>query len=271
MAPAGCPGDTGLLHQRLAVGRRLSVLEFQKVIAKAEQGIHPAPTPTPLPPNVQPYDADPTRPGFTYDGSPTLGSDKAPVVVFIFSDFNCRTASHSAKTVEAGLREKYVKPGQVRLVYKSVPITAPKTGIAALCAADQGKFWEFYDRLVAEQGKWKDGDNAAMSGYAKALGLDTAKFEKCLTDAPGQAQLDADLELAQQVNVDPDAVLPGVEPGAGDGSAGAESRIAGRVREGDRECSEAAVCGADREQPADACRCGGGQAPCAARGRGRRW
>ena len=175
--------------------------EFQKTIAKAEQGIHPAPTPTPLPPNVQPYDVDPTRPGFTYDGSPTLGADKAPVVVFIFSDFNCPDCVQSAKTVEAGLREKYVKPGQVRLVYKSVPITAPKTGIAALCAADQGKFWEFYDKLVAEQGKWKDGDNAAMSGYAKALGLDTAKFDKCLTDAPGQAQLDADLELAQQVNV----------------------------------------------------------------------
>ncbi len=80
-------------------------------------------------------------------------------------------------------------------------MTAPKTGIAALCAADQGKFWEFYDKLIAEQGKWKDGDNAAMSGYAKALGLDTAKFEKCLADAPGQAQLDADVELSLQVNV----------------------------------------------------------------------
>jgi protein-disulfide isomerase len=175
--------------------------EFQKVIAKAEQGLHPAPTPTPLPPDVQPYDADPNRPGFTYDGSPTLGAAKAPVAVFIFSDFSCPDCVQSAKTIEASLREKYVKPGQVRLIYKFVPITTPKTALAALCAADQGKFWEFYDSLVANQGKWKDGDNAAMSGYAKALGLDTAKFDKCLTDAAGQAQLDADIELAQQVNV----------------------------------------------------------------------
>ncbi|MGC8782504.1 MAG: DsbA family protein, partial [Anaerolineae bacterium] len=36
--------------------------EFEKVIAKAEQGLHPPPTPTPLPPNVQPYDENPGRP-----------------------------------------------------------------------------------------------------------------------------------------------------------------------------------------------------------------
>ncbi|MCX7671571.1 MAG: DsbA family protein, partial [Anaerolineae bacterium] len=47
--------------------------EFEKTIAKAAQGLRPPPTPTPLPPNVQPYDMNPTRPGFTYDGSPSLG------------------------------------------------------------------------------------------------------------------------------------------------------------------------------------------------------
>ena len=110
------------------------------MIAKAQQGLHPAPTPTPLPPNVQPYDPDPApaRASPT-TAAPRCGADKAPVVVFIFSDFNCPDCVQSAKTVEAGLREKYVKPGQVRLVYKSLPITAPKTGIAVALRRRSGQ------------------------------------------------------------------------------------------------------------------------------------
>lgn len=34
-----------------------------------------------------PLAADPARPGFTIDGSPTLGSPDAPVVIVDFSDF----------------------------------------------------------------------------------------------------------------------------------------------------------------------------------------
>ncbi|MEJ5200395.1 MAG: thioredoxin domain-containing protein, partial [Anaerolineae bacterium] len=83
--------------------------EFEKTIAKAAQGIHPPPTPTPLPPNVQPYDVNPGRPGFTYDGSPSLGAAQAPVLLFIFSDFGCPTCMEYAKNIEPTLREKYVK------------------------------------------------------------------------------------------------------------------------------------------------------------------
>ncbi|MDQ1301168.1 MAG: Disulfide bond formation protein [Chloroflexota bacterium] len=175
--------------------------EFQKIIAKAEQGIHPAPTPTPLPPDVDPYDADPARPGFTYDGSPSLGAAKAPVLLFIFSDFGCPDCVEFAKDVQPALRKKYVETGQVRLIYKFIPVSAPQTALAAFCAAEQGKFWEFSDSLTTNQGKWQEGDNAAMTGYAKALGLDTAKFAKCLADAAGQEQLDADMDLAEQVQV----------------------------------------------------------------------
>ena len=175
--------------------------EFQSVIAKAEQGLHPQPTPTPLPPNVSPYDVDPNRPGITYDGSPTLGEAKAPVLFFIFGDFSQVSSVEFAKTIEPALREKYVKPGQLRLVYKFLPVTAPTAAIAALCAADQGKFWQFYDALIQDQGKWQDGDAAAMVKYATTLGLDMTKFQKCLSDAAGQAQIDADMELAQQLQI----------------------------------------------------------------------
>lgn len=175
--------------------------EFEKVIAKAAQGLHPPPTPTPLPPNVQPYDVNPGRPGFTYDGSPSLGAEQAPVLLFIFSDFGCPACVEFSRNVELPLREKYVKTGQVRVIFKFLPLAAPKTALAAFCAADQGKFWEFSDRLAAEQGQWQEGDAAAMSAYAGKLGLDTGRFAKCVADAAGQAQIDADMELAAQLQI----------------------------------------------------------------------
>lgn len=175
--------------------------EFQKIIARAEQGLHPPPTPTPLPPNVQPYDADPARPGFTYDGSPSLGAAKAPVLLFVFSDFGCADCVEFARNIQPTLREKYIATGQVRLVYKFLAVSAPQTALAAYCAGSQGKFWEFSDQLAAEQGKWQEGDRTTMVGYAATLGLNAPNFEKCLTDAAGQAQLDADMELAEQVQV----------------------------------------------------------------------
>ncbi len=175
--------------------------EFQKVIEKAQQGIHPAPTPTPLPAGVVPYDADPARPGFTYDGSPTTGAANARLVLIAFEDFKCSYCAQHFKTVEPALKARYIDTGQMRYVFKIFPIYAPKAAVAALCAGDQGKFWPFHDLLFGKQAEWKEGDDAAMVAYARSLGLDEAKFKQCLKDAPGQGVLDADNELAQQVGV----------------------------------------------------------------------
>lgn len=175
--------------------------EFQDKIAKADQGLHAPPTPTPLPPNVAPYDPDPKRPGFTYDGSPMLGANDAPLILIGWEDFKCTYCEQHTQTVEPVLREKYVNTGKLRIIFKFFPIYAPKADIAALCAADQGKFWEFHDLLFSKQAEWNEGDNAAMVNYAKILGLDEAKFSKCLKDAPGQGLIDADYTLGQQVGV----------------------------------------------------------------------
>ena len=175
--------------------------EFKATIEKAQQGLHPAPTATPLPAGVAVWDADPARPGFTYDGSPTLGQDEAPVVLLAFEDFKCADCAKYAAEVESALKTKYVDTGQVRLMWKSVATDAPKAAIAALCAADQGKYPEFRASLFGKQDTWTDGDDAAMLAFAKSIGLDEAKFSQCLKDAPGQAQVDADLEVAQQLSI----------------------------------------------------------------------
>jgi protein-disulfide isomerase len=175
--------------------------EFQDKIEKALSGIHPPPTPTPLPPGVAPYDADPARPGRTYDGSPSLGDPKARLVLIAFEDFKCGYCAQHFNDVEPTLRSKYVNPGQLRLVFKFFPIYAPEAAVASLCAADQNQFWEFHDTLLGKQAEWQEGDDAAMLAYARSLGLDEVRFSQCLKDAPGQAQVEADYQLGQQLGV----------------------------------------------------------------------
>ncbi len=174
---------------------------LDEYIAKAKQGLHPPPTPTPLPAGVQFFDPDPARPGLTYDGSPTQGDTKAPLLMLIFEDLKSADGAQYVKTVEPALREKYVKTGQMRIMLKLFPIEAPKAAGAALCAASQGKFWEFRDLLFGKQAEWKDGDDAAMLGYAKTAGLDEARFKTCLADPATQTQVDEAAQFGQDVGV----------------------------------------------------------------------
>jgi protein-disulfide isomerase len=54
---------------------------------------------------------------------------------------------------------------------------APKAAEAAHCAGDQGKYWEMHSKLFANSTKLDLGD---LKGYAREVGLDGAKFDRCL-------------------------------------------------------------------------------------------
>ncbi len=201
-AKLGVQGTPAFFVNDWFINGAVPIDEFKDKIDRASKGQHPAPTATPLPAGVQPYDPDPNRPGRTYDGSPYLGDASAPLVWISFEDFKSSVSAGFVKDTEPALRDKYVKTGKVRMVAKFYPTDAPKAAIASLCAADQGKFWEYRDALFAHQSEWKDTDQAAFVGYAKTLGLDEAKFTKCLADAPGQAEIDSDMGIAQQIQID---------------------------------------------------------------------
>ncbi len=172
--------------------------QFQQTIEKAIAGQHPAPTPTPLPAGTNFFDPDPNHAGLTYDGSPTLGDAKAPLLLMAFEDLKCATCGQFFSDVLPALRDKYVTDGKLRIVYFYYPSEAPKAAVAAACASRQGKFWEYADALYAHQADWKDGDSAAMAKYAKDLGLDDAAFGQCLNDASAQAQIDSALTFGQE-------------------------------------------------------------------------
>jgi protein-disulfide isomerase len=69
---------------------------------------------------------------------------------------------------------------------------------AANCAHAQGKFWEYHAKLFANQSALGDDQ---LKTYAKDLGLDTAKFDKCLAEKPFKAAIDKDVADGAKVGV----------------------------------------------------------------------
>lgn len=76
------------------------------------------------------------------------GGKNAKVKIVEYTDFECPYCNKSFPTIEA-LLAKY--GDQISLEYRSFPLSfhadAQKAAEAALCAGDQGKFWEMHDKM----------------------------------------------------------------------------------------------------------------------------
>jgi protein-disulfide isomerase len=75
---------------------------------------------------------------------------------------------------------------------------ARPAAIAAEAAHSQGKFWEFHDKLFANQTKLTLND---LKQYAKDVGLDTAQFDKDLVDPGEKKRVDDDLAEARSLGI----------------------------------------------------------------------
>ncbi len=130
---------------------------------------------------------------------PSKGPEKAPVTIVEFSDFQCPYCSRAIKTVDEVVA---AYPDKVRLVFRHFPLNfhaeAQKASEASLCAHEQGKFWEYHDKLFANQDKLQV---PALKGYAKELGLDAGKFDQCLDSNSKAEQVKADMEAGSKVGV----------------------------------------------------------------------
>ncbi len=113
---------------------------------------------------------------------PTLGREMASVTIVEFSDFQCSFCKRFWADTLPKIKETYIQKGQVRLIYRHFAILGKNSlqaGQAAECAGEQGKFWEYHDKLFANQGKVLT--DANLKGYAREVGLDASGFARCLS------------------------------------------------------------------------------------------
>jgi len=107
------------------------------------------------------------------------GPRNAPVTIVEFAEFQCPFCAQGAGTVKQ-LEEKY--GDKIRVVFRDFPLVgfhqyASKSAEAGSCANEQGKFWEMYDKLFANQSNLKVPD---LKQYAAELKLDVGQFNQCL-------------------------------------------------------------------------------------------
>jgi protein-disulfide isomerase len=110
---------------------------------------------------------------------PSIGNPSAPVKIVEFADYQC-PYSKEASFVLRELALKY--PNQVYYVYRDFPLTdihplSQKAAEAGECADDQGKFWEYHDKLYQNQSRLEDD---SFSQFALELNMNVDLFEGCL-------------------------------------------------------------------------------------------
>jgi len=136
----------------------------------------------------------------TKPGAPAFGPESAPVTIVEFSDFQCPFCSRAATTVDK-IKEKY--SDKVRFVFRQFPLPFHKNAHlaaeAALAAQAQGKFWEYHDKLFADQNKL---ERPALEATAKEVGMDVGALKKALDSKTYVEAVDADQKLGESVNVD---------------------------------------------------------------------
>ena len=121
-----------------------------------------------------------------------LGADDAVVTLVEYGDFECPFCRAATPVIKRLMAEH---KGRLRLVWKDSPLPshpdARPAAEAARCAADQGKFWDYHDKLFDNQ---KSLSKGRLRDYAKQLKLDQRAFESCVnggTHAKGvQAAVD---------------------------------------------------------------------------------
>jgi protein-disulfide isomerase len=139
---------------------------------------------------------------------PSYGTAGAPVVLVVFSDFECPVCKTEATMLRQNLLTAY--PTQVRLYFKDFPIEslhpwAKPAAIAGRCVFRQnpGSFWSYHDWIYAHQAditapnlkdkvmEWAKGDKD----------IDVLQLGRCMDTKATEAEVDKNLSEAHALEV----------------------------------------------------------------------
>ena len=159
------------------------------------------------------------------DLSRIVGDSAAPVWVVIISDFQCPYCKVWHDSTYPALRAEFVDRGRARLAYLHMPLPQHQhAGIAAelaMCAGEQGRFWEMHDVIFATQPEWTSlpiGTDYFRS-LARRVAVDTARIHQCLDSGSMRKLVAADYQRAVDARARStpsffvgDSLIVGVQP-----------------------------------------------------------
>lgn len=133
------------------------------------------------------------------------GKKDAPITIVEFSEYQC---PYCARYVEETYTQLMAEYGdQIYYIFHDYPLPfhqhAQQTAVAARCAGEQGKYWEYHDLLFEKNEDWsaKTKIEADLKSYAQSLGLNTNQFSTCLNSDKYDQAIKDDLALGAKVGV----------------------------------------------------------------------
>lgn len=142
------------------------------------------------------------------------GNPSAKVVIDVYEDFQCPSCRQFTETTEPQLMKNEVASGKVYYVFHHFPFIDRATwsspskeshqaANASMCAADQGRFWDYHDLLFANWTGENAGDftDKRLTAFAQTLNLDMTKFNSCFSSNQFKDKIDADYNQAVKLGV----------------------------------------------------------------------
>lgn len=132
---------------------------------------------------------------------PAKGDPNAPVKMVDVSSFTCSHCRDYSVTVEPKIDEQYIKTGKVYYIAHPLGFDsqAQQLAAAALCAHDQGKYWEYGTLLFQNFGR---ADPASLSAFAQQAGLDIQAFATCVNSGKHTKDATDSSDSAMSAGVD---------------------------------------------------------------------
>jgi protein-disulfide isomerase len=141
----------------------------------------------------------------------SMGDPNAKVVVDVWEDFQCPVCDQFSQSIEPQIIANFVANGKARYVFHQYPFLdtnsvtkeSHQAANASMCAAEQGRFWDYHDMLFANWNGENQGSFAdkRLVAFAQALNLDMTKFNDCFKANKYQTQIEQDKTAGDQAGV----------------------------------------------------------------------
>lgn len=149
-----------------------------------------------------------------------LGSSSAPVVMELYSDFQCPACKQFVTTELGRLWADFIQPGTLRIEARDIaflgtgnPDESLELAAGAACAAEQERYWQFHDYVFWNQRRENKGDYTAafIERIADASGADLTAWQACFARDDVRAAIRQATTAAQGkgINSTPTLVING--------------------------------------------------------------
>lgn len=156
--------------------------------------------------------------GVPQDGT-TLGSEDAPVKIYLYEDLQCPACAAFARETFPELVTRYVEPGEVQVVSETLAILGADSvpaARAALAAGEQDRYWEYSTLFFLNQGRENSGyvtEEFLTDIAEETQGLDVERWNEARGSETVESEFNAAQDSAREEGIEgtPTLVISGPE------------------------------------------------------------